>query len=888
MHPGNNRIQRWLSLLDPIYRRERLEDEISEEMRFHVDQCARENLRAGMSYDGARQAALERFGDMAAYQQSCREIHSIRPPREEGETSMGTLLQDISYGLRTLVRSPGFTLVAAFTLALGIGANTAIFSVVDTVLLAPLPYEKPEQLQLVWGFHPEIGTETASLPDFVDWREQNNVFVDLAASFRRSMNLTGNGEPERLIAARVTANLFSVLGIEPARGRAFLDEEDRPGGERVVILSHGLWERRFGLREDVLGDSVQLDGQPYTVVGITPPGFEFPSRAELWLPLALDPTQAGRRSDFLLVVGRLAEGVGQAQAQAEMDTITQRLEEQYPSTNTMWSVKLVGLHEEMVAEVRPTLWALWGAVTFVLLIACANVANLLLVRAVGRDELAVRAALGAGRLRLARQLLTESVLLFLLGGLGGLALGWAGIRALSALDPGDVPRIDQLTLDGRVALFTLGLALVTGLVFGLAPALHAARKNLFDQLREGGTRAAGGRGGLRLRNVLVVGEIALSLVLLIGAGLMIRSLVRLQNVDPGFNSENLLSMRLSLSRGKYTEPAQIEAFYRELGERVEGLPGVRSAAAVSGLYIAGGAPYLSFAVEGQPPPGPDEVVDATVRTVTPGFFHTLEVPVLRGGVFEAQHGPDAARVAVINQTMARRYFADINPLGQRVAFDGTDSTPNWREIIGVVGDVKQEGLDVETYPEIYVPLSQRARPGMTLVVKTEGEPPGLAGAIRGEVQALDVGQPVYSVQTMEQALRDSLGEQRFAMALFSLFAAVAVLLAAVGIYGVVSYSVGQRTREIGVRMAMGARPGDILGMVVGNALLLTGLGLALGLGSAFFLTRFLETLLFGVEATDPVAFASIAGLLAVVAILACLLPARQAMRVDPVDAVRYE
>lgn len=878
---------RLLKLLDPIYRREQLEDEIQEEIRFHLDQRTEENLRAGLSPARARRSALERFGDRIEYQQACREVHGIRPPRK-GDTKMGVLLQDISYGLRTLIRNPGFTLVAVLTLALGIGANTAIFSVIHTVLLAPLPYENPDELQLVWGFNPEIGTETASLPDFVDWRAQNDVFVDLAASFRRSVNLTGDGDPERLIAARVTANHFSLLGATPALGRSFLAEEDQPGGEKVVILSHGLWERRFAARKDLLGEDVLLDSEPHTVVGIARQGFELPSRAELWLPLALDPTQAGRRSDFLLVVGRLSPGVSQAQAQAAMDTIAQGLQKKYPQTNTMWGIQLVSLHEELVADVRPTLLALLGAVTFVLLIACANVANLLLARAVGRDELAVRAALGAGRLRLARQVLTENILLFLLGGFGGIVLGWAGIRLLVALQPGDVPRIDQLALDGTVAAFTLGLALLTGLFFGLAPALHATNKDLFQPLREGGTRATGGRGAFRLRNLLVIGEIALSLVLLIGAGLMIQSLQHLQRVDPGFNPENLLTMRLALPEGQYSEPAQIQTFFDQLEERVAALPGVDSAAAVSSLYIAGGAPYLSFSVEGQPPPPSDRVVDAQIRTVTTDFFQTLEIALQRGESFGELHGPNAQLVAMINETMARRYFADEDPIGQRLAFNGTDEGPSWRRIIGIVGDVKQEGLDAATYSEIYVPFRQSPRPAMTLVARTHGDPLRLAGAIRGEVLALDGNQPIFAVQTMDQALTDSLAEQRFAMFLFSLFAAVALALAAVGIYGVISYSVGQRTREIGVRMAMGARPEDILRMVVSSGLLLTTVGLALGLGAASILTKYLDSLLFEVETTEPTAFVSIAALLAVVAVLACLIPARRAMKIAPVDAVRGE
>ncbi len=801
---------------------------------------------------------------------------------------METLWQDLRFGFRMLAKSPGFTAVAVLTLALGIGANTAIFSVVNAVLLRPLDYSDPDQLYVLWGHHPQIGREVASLPDFVDWREQNQSFEDLAAMSRRSMNLTGRGEAERVIGARVSASLFPLLRVETIRGRAFSPEEDRPGAERVAILSHGLWQRRFGSDPAFVGETITLDGESYAVIGVAPPEFQFPGRVEVWIPLAMEVDPTERRGDFLLVLGRLKPGVTQEQAQAEMTTIAQRLEQQYPNSNTKWGIEIVSLHEQVVGNIRPALLVLLGAVGFVLLIACANVANLLLARAAAREkEIAVRAALGAGRGRLVRQLLTESLLVAIIGGALGLLLALWGIDILLALNPDDVPRLSGVGVDGWVLGFTLGISLLTGILFGLVPAVQISRPDLHESLKEGG-RTSGGSLRHRTRHILVVAEVALALVLLIGAGLMIRSFDRLQRVSPGFNPENLLTMRISLPPAKYPERQHVLNFFDQLLERVRSLPGVQSASTIDNPYIGGGGNYLSFIVEGQPTPPLDQVVDAQVRSVTPGFHRMLGVPLLRGRSLTGQDGPGNRLVCVINETMARRYFPDRDPLGQRVAFDGPDGQPRWREIVGVVGDVRQGGLDAEPYPEILLPEAQRTIPAITLMVRTANDPHTLAGAVRGEVQAMDPDQPVYAVRTMDDIMKASVAQRRFNMLLLGSFAAVALLLAAVGIYGVISYSVSRRTHELGIRMALGAQPRDIFKLVVGQGMVLVVIGVGIGLAASFGLTRFLSSLLFEVSTTDPATFAGVSLLLAAVALLACYIPARRATRVDPLVALRYE
>jgi putative ABC transport system permease protein len=808
---------------------------------------------------------------------------------------MNSLWQDLRYGLRMLWRKPGFTVVAIVALALGIGANTAIFSVIYTVLLSPLPYKNAERLVWIWETNPgsDIKTEPASLPNYNDWKTQGQSFESMAAFIGSSLTFTSEGEPERIPCAYTSANFFSVLGVEPALGRSFTEEENTIGKNRVVILSQSLWQRRFGADPSIVGQKITLSGVPFTVVGVLPRGFKNPTPnqskpAELWTPLAYDFERMARRSDFLNVVARLKQGVGPQQAQAEMNTITSRLSQQYPDSNTGWSTIVLPLHERMTGDVRTALWLLMGVVGFLLLIACANVANLLLARSTARQqEIAIRRALGAGRLRLVRQFLTESVLLSLIGGLLGSLVAMWGVDILVALSPGNIPRLDEVGLNWKVLAFTLSISLGTGVIFGLLPALHATSPNLTEMLKEGGRSSTEGIRGSRLRSFLVVSEIAIALVLLVGAGLMVKSFARLQDVDPGFRPERILTMDLSLPGAKYKEDAQVSAFYDQLGARVAGLPGVESVGAVSTLPLSGGGDIITFAVEGRPDSPPGQSDDAEYRVVTPGYFPTMGVPVVRGEGFTERHNASGPAAMVINETFARRYFPGQDPIGHRLNIGDPESSP-WRMIVGIVKDVRHDGLDTEPYPQMYTPLAQVPRRAMTLVARTSAAPLSLVPNVRQELSSLDKDQPLYNVRTMEQVLAQSIARQRFQMLLIAIFASVGLILASVGIYGVISYSVTQRTHEIGIRMALGAQAKDVLRMILGQGMILALVGVGVGVAAALLLTRVMASLLYGVTATDPLTFIGVSVLLTLVALAACYIPARRAMKVDPMEALRYE
>jgi putative ABC transport system permease protein len=794
-----------------------------------------------------------------------------------------------------LLKKPGFTVVAVLALALGIGANTAIFSVIYTVLLSPLPYPNADRLVWIWETNPasDIKTEPASLPNFNDWKTQSRSFEGMAAFAKSALTLTSEREPERIRACIVSANFLSVLGVEPIMGRNFLAEENEPGKNRVVILSHSLWQRRFGANPGILNQAITLNGNPYTVVGVLPPTFKIPSTenpaaTELFAPLTIDLQQAQRRADYLGVIARLKPGVGHAQAQAELTTIAARLEQQYPDSNAGWTARLLPLHERLTGDVRSALWLLMGTVGFLLLIACANVANLLLARSTARQqEIAIRRALGADRSRLIRQFLTESVLLSLLGGILGSMVAMWGVEILVALSPGNIPRLDEVRLNLMVLAFTLGVSVMTGIIFGIFPALHATNPSLTESLKEGGRSSTGGIRGNRLRSSLVISEIAIALVLLVGAGLMIKSFVRLQEVDPGFRPERILTADMSLPRAKYKEPAQVIAFYDQFMKRISSQPGVESVAAITTLPLSGGGAIASFEVEGRPEPPPNQVVDAEYRVVTPAYFTTMGIPLIRGEGFTERHTRDAPSVMIINETMARRYFPGEEPIGKRINLGNPQSDP-WRTIIGVVKDVHDEGLDTDPYPQMYSPLAQFPANAMTLVARTGGDPLALAPNIRGELAAIDRDQPLTNLRTMEQVMSQSISRQRFNMTLIAIFSVVGLILATVGIYGVMSYSVTQRTHEIGIRMALGAQARDVLKLVVGQGMLLALVGVGAGLVIAFGLTRVMSSLLFGVSATDPLTFGAVALLLAAVAALACFIPARRAMKVDPMVALRYE
>ena len=873
----------------PLWRRRRREEELEEEIQSHLRMAIRDRMERGESAEEAESAARREFGNVGLIKETTRGMW--------GFGALETFWQDLRYGARMLLKQPGFTAVAVITLALGIGANTAIFSVVNAVLLRPLPYEDPDRLVVIWGTHPHVGREVASLPDFVDWREQCRSFELMAATTSRSFervppgwnfSLTGGEEPERLIGDYVTDDFFTVLGIPPVLGRSFLPEEHRPGGPHVVVLSHGLWQRRFGSNPDIVGRAITLNGQDHTVVGIAAPHLWFPGSTDLWIPLAMDEAKAFRRSDFLSVIARLKPGVSGAQAQAEMNTITARLEQQYPQTNSGWRADLVPLHEQMVGDIRTPLLVLLAAVGFVLLIACANIANLLLSRAAVRErEIAIRAAVGAGRGRLARQSGAESVLLALPGGALGALLALSGIDALVKLGPQDIPRLSEVGVDWRVFCFTVLLSLATGALFGLAPALQFSRLDLNEALKSGRSAGAMSRGRRRLSRALVVSEVALSLILLVGAALMIKSLYRLMNLDAGFDRENLLTLQLELPPAKYDHRRQVENFYRRIIESVRGLPGVVSATTVNMLPLSGARVVGAFHIAGRPAPPPDValMMDASVLSVGDRYIETMGIPLILGRSLSEQDRRDGPKEALINQAMARRYFHDQDPVGQRISL-GLPQSPVWSmTIVGVVADVKQEAMEKEFYPAIIMPLTW---PAATLVVRARDNPLNLVAAIRGEIRSIDRDILVYKIRTMDQTLGATLEERRFTMFLLSIFAVVALALAAVGLYGVMSYTVSQRTNEIGIRMALGARRSDVLMMVVGEGVKLAGSGVLIGLGGALALTRLMRTLVFGVSATDPLTFTAVALSLTLVALLAALVPARRATKVDPMIALRCE
>jgi putative ABC transport system permease protein len=806
---------------------------------------------------------------------------------------METLIQDLRYGMRALLKSPGFTAVAVIALALGIGANTAIFSVVNTVLLRPLPFKDPDRLVVVIETKlPQFPEFTASPGNFIDWQKQNTVFEQIEAVRQLAYNLSGAGEPERIRSARVTAGMFDMLGIKPAQGRGFLPEEDQVGHENVAVISHALWQRRFGGDLNVLNQTITLNAQSYTIIGVMPQGVEFPDRnTELWTPMAFTSQQSQQHgSHFISVTGRLKPGATLDQAQTEMSTIAGRLAEQYPNSNAGWDVKILPMQDYQVRDIKPALVVLLCAVALVLLIACANVANLLLARATAREkEMAIRAALGAGRFRIARQLLTESLLLAVIGGGAGLLLAVWGIDSLLALAPEGLPRVKDVSIDAGAMMFTLAISLLTGLVFGLAPVLQASHPNLNESLKEGGKGSSGGPRRQRIRNALVVVEVSMALVLLVGAGLMFRSFVRLQEVSPGFNPANALMVAISLPQGKYQQPAQQRAFFDQVIENVSALPGVVSVGAAESLPMSGDYVF-GFEIEGRPPAAPGEDISTNYYSVTPDYFRAMGIQLLRGRLFTDHDREGAQRVAIINETMAKRIFPDEDPIGKRIAL--TNESTAYREIVGIVNDVKQYGLAEATPLQTYEPFAQKPFSSMLLVVRGANDPSSLGGAIRSQVFAVDKDQPVSRIVTLEELVAGSVARQRFAMVLFAIFAGVAMALAGVGLYGVMSYSVTQRTHEIGIRMALGAQPGDILRVVIRQGAALALIGIAIGLAGAFVLTKLVSSvlsgLLFGVSSTDALTFTVIPVVLLGVALGASYAPARRAAKADPLVALRHE
>ncbi|MHC4696218.1 MAG: ABC transporter permease [Planctomycetota bacterium] len=802
---------------------------------------------------------------------------------------MNNFIQDLRYAFRMLLIRPGFTAVVVLTLALGIGANTAIFSVVNAVLLLPLPYSDPDQLTMIWQSNPGsgLGRSTVSPPNFIDWRNQSKSFQGMSVFRFEAFNLSGRDEPERLIGTRASASLFSVLGAETLLGRTFRPEDDQRGADPVVVLSHALWERRFGSDQALVGRTLTLSNVPHTVVGITLPGFAFPRRSELWVPYIFTEDELTQRgSVYLQVIGRLRPGVALRTAQAEMDAIAGRLERAYPESNTGWGVSLVRLHEQMVSGARPTLLALFGAAGFVLLVACANVANLLLARASFRTrEIAIRVALGASRSRVFAQLLTESVVLALVGGGLGMLVAFWGTDMLTRLAPTGVPRLGEAGVDTHVVGFAFAVSVLTAVLFGVGPALQGSRYDLHDSLKEGGWQTAVTRRSRRLRQSLVVAEFAIAFVLLVGAGLMIRSIARMQAVDPGFDPRGTVATRIDLPASKYAEERQQATFFKEVVERIEALPGVRCAGAVTTLPLGRSNLMFDFTIEGRPRPERGQELVAGFDAMTPHYFRTMGIPLVRGRVFTERDDASAPLVAVINTTMARTHWPGEDPVGQRIAIGSGDTI--W-EIVGVVGDVKHDSLTGDARSAMFIPLEQAPFSFSNLVVRAERDPMALASAIRGAVWSVDPHQPLGSMRTVEQYLADATSAPRATMLLLGVFAAVALILSAVGIYGVMSYSVSQRSHEIGVRVALGARALDVAKLMLSQGAVLVALGVGIGLGGAIALTRVLRSLLFGVGATDAATIFAGAIILTAVGLLACYVPARRAMKVDPMVALRYE
>jgi putative ABC transport system permease protein len=864
-----------------LFRSEAIHREIDEEMRFHIEMRAEESVRAGMPPEEARREAERRFGRLTRTKEEGYEVR--------GGRWLETLWRDFRYGARSLRRSPGFTLVAVVTLALGIGANTAIFSLVNAVLLRQLPFPASDELIVVKD---ENGKTDETFPsvspaDFFDWKSQSRSFEGFAAYSGWPITLLEADRPEVVPAERVTDEFFKTLRVQPLLGRVFRPEEFKDGGN-VMILSHRLWQRRFGGDPGIVGKTLAVEQSRVTVVGVMPPDFKLPATAEAWVPVAQDSGEMRlRASRYFQAVARLKPGVTREQAEAEMRTIAARLEAQYPDSNAHWSVRLTSLRETLVGDVRPALLILFGAVSLVLLIACGNVSHLLLARATTRQrELMIRSALGASRWRIIRQLITESLLLSLIGGVLGVVLAQWCVGAIVWLVPKDLrfPRIEEARVDLAVLGFTFAVSLLISVILGVLTGLRTSRPDLSESLKEGARGATADGRRRRLRGALVVGEIALTMMLLVGAGLLIRSLVKLQRVELGFNPERLVVVPVSASMAKYAQPQARATYFERLAAQVSAAPGVRSVAKASSpplMYTM----YFPFAVEGRA--NPNEVPQAWFSAVSPNYFREMGIGVLEGREFTDHDRDGAATLAVISETMRRRYFAGEDPVGKRLTISYLN-TPLAVEVVGVVKDIKQESLGAQANAQVYVSDLQLPWFSTALLIRTESEPSAVIPSVERAIRSADPTQSGSGAKTMEQLLYDSAALPRFYSLLLGVFASLALLLAAVGIYGVISYAVVQRTHEIGVRMALGAQARDVLKLVVGEGMLFVSTGLLIGLVSAFALTRVMKGLLYEVSATDPTTFAGVAALLTMVALMACLIPARRATKVDPLVALRHE
>jgi len=806
------------------------------------------------------------------------------------------MLNDVVYALRGIGKKPLFHAVAVLTLALGIGANAAIFTVVDAVLLRPLPYPQPDRLMMLWTYNPRQGfdKDVGTYPNFEDWRRASRSFERMSAYAGASATLTERGDPAQIRGGRVTHDFFDTLGVAPARGRAFAAANGQAGGERVAILAHGLWTRRFGADPSIVGRTIVLNGVSHEVVGVMPENFAYPEDAEFWVPLApvgpYEQLLRARGAYWLTVVGRLKPGVTRETAQAEMDSIAARLEQEYPDSAGT-GIRLVPMHDEIVGDVKRPLWILFGAVCFVLLIACTNVANLLLTRAASRQrELAIRSALGASRGRLLRQLLTESLILGLIGGGAGLLLAAWCTAFLQTLAPAGLPRLSTIAVDRQVIGYGVAASMLTSLLFGLVPALHAANRDSGANLKEGGRSGTDSVRGRRVRAGLAIGELAVALVLLVGAGLLVRTVVALNSQDPGFASTGVLTLRLDLPQSKYTTPERVAAFYDQLVERLSALPGVESAGAGSSLLLSRLPASATISIEGRPPL-PRDVQDIPVPydTVTPGYFSTLQVPLRRGRMFTRADTPGAQGVALVNESFVKRFFPNEDPLGRRITFGNpTEPDTRWQTIVGVVADTRRGGFEREPWAETYFPMQQVPDRRMFVFLRTAGDPAALARTAQAAVWALDRDQAIAGIRTVRDLLAQAQANRRFTTLLLGLFAAIALVLAAIGVYGVLAYATAQRTQEIGIRMALGADRAAILRLVFAGGVKLAVIGLGIGITGALALTQVLSGLLFGVSPRDPLTFLVVPGALLLVALAACWIPARRAVRVEPVIALRGE
>jgi predicted permease len=870
--------------LHALLRRSEMERELDEELRHHIERQTEQNIRMGMSPEEARYAARRAFGGIDQAKERSRD--------ERGVRLIDELWQDLRYGAHMLLKNPGFTLIAVITLALGIGANAAIFSVVNAILLRPLPSKESDRLVWLYSVYPQIRGDSHSPADFLDYQAQNQSFEQMAAFRNLSFTLTGEGQPERIDGRIVTANYFSLLGIEPALGRNFTPKDGEAGAGRVILLSYSFWQRRFNDDPKAIGKALTLNGESATVVGVMPPGFN-EGGLNLWVnPHRIVPDLAtGSRQDlttvrnnnYLRVIARLKPGVALPQAQTDINTITARLQQQYPNTNAFRNVQIVPLLERVVGDLQPTLLILFGAVGLVLLIACANVANLMLVRATARQkEIAIRAALGADRWRILRQLLTESLLLASLSGICGWLLAIWGVDLIVSFSPANTPRLSEIRLDSQVFIFTLGVSLFTGLIFGLIPAMTASKFSLTETLKEGGRGAATGISRHRARRLLVIAEVAIALVVITGAGLLLRSFDKLQTVNPGFDPDKLTTLLVWMSEAKYLNPSISRGFIKELNDRLAALPGIDGVAISNDLPILGTDSRTSFEIEGRPPAG--EAVQIGRHAVGKGYFQAMRIPLRAGREFTERDNEKVPQVIIINETAAQIMWPGEDPVGKRLRLFGQD----WAEVIGVVGDVKHDGLHEPPFMHAYLSNLQFPWGVLRVALRSQLNQASLITSAQREVRAIDANQPVSNIITMSEILTDSMGTRRLAMSLFSLFAAIALLLTAIGLYGVMAYSVSQRTREMGIRIALGAQTGNVLRLVVKQGMILAAIGVVLGLTTSFAMTRLMRTMLYEVSATDPVTFIFAPLLIGVVALLACWIPARRAANVDPIVALRNE